>query len=71
MGLKIDAQQQGGGGGGDVITYNLIAGAADGVAVLGEKAVLCLEPLAGGDGGTVGSSQGCGCALCAVGSGEG
>ena len=42
IGLKIDAQQQGGGSGGDVITYNLIAGTSDGVAVLGEKAVLCL-----------------------------
>ena len=58
MGLKIDAQQQGGGGGGEVVTYDLIAGAADWVAVLGEKAVLCLEPLEGGDGGTVGSSHG-------------
>ena len=71
MGLKIDAQQQGSGGGGEVIANELKAGAADGVAVLGEKAVLCLEPLAGGDGGTVCSSLGCCCALCAVGGGYG
>ena len=71
MGLKIDAQQQGSGGGGDVITYDLIAGASDWVAVIGEKAVLCLEPMECGDGGTVCSSLGCCCALCAVGGGDG
>ena len=37
IGLKIDAQQQGDHGGGDVVADELPAGAADRVAILGEK----------------------------------
>ena len=69
--LIFDAQQQSDNGGGDVVAYELPASALDGVAILGVKLMRGTEPDTGGDGGTVGSSQGCGCALCAVGGGEG
>lgn len=71
MGLILDAQQQSDHGGGYVVADELPAGAADRVAVLGVKLVRGAKPRAGGDGCTACSSQGCGCALCAVGGGEG
>ena len=40
--LVLNTQQHSDNGGGDVVTYDLIAGAEDGVAVLCVKAVLCL-----------------------------
>ena len=71
MRLILDAQQQSGHGGGNVVADELPAGAADGVAILTVKLMRGTEPDTGGNGGTVGSSQGCGCTLCAVGGGEG
>ena len=69
--LILDAQQQSDNGGGDVVADELPASALDGVAILGVKLMRGAKPYTGGNGGTVGSSQGCGCALCAVGGGEG
>ena len=70
-GLILDTQQQSDNGGGIVVADKLPAGAADGVAILGGELMRGTEPDAGGDGGTVCSSQGCGCTLCDVGGGEG
>lgn len=70
-GLILDTQQQGDHGGGDVVADELPAGAADRVAILCVKLMRGTEPDAGGNGGTVCSSQGCGCTLCAVDGGEG
>ena len=69
--LVLDTQQKGDHGGGDVVANKLPAGALDGVAILAIELMRGTEPDTGGEGGTVGSSQGCGCALCAVGGGEG
>ena len=70
MALILDTQQQGDHGGGDVVADELPAGALDGVAILAVKLMRGAEPDTGGEGGTVDSSQGCGCALCAVCGGE-
>lgn len=69
--LILDTQQQGDHGGGDVVADKLPAGALNWVAILGVKLVRGTEPDTDGDCCTVGSSQGCGCALCAVSGGEG
>ena len=69
--LVLNTQQQSDNGGGDIVADELPAGALDWVAILGVKLMRGTEPDTGGDGGTVDSSQGCGCTLCAVGGGEG
>ena len=69
--LIFDAQQQRGNSCGNVVTDELPTGAPDGVAILGIEFMRGTEPDAGGNNYTVGSSQCCGCALCAVGGGEG
>ena len=69
--LILDTQQQSDNSCGKVVANELPAGALDGVAILGIELMRGTEPDAGGNGCTVGSSQGCGCALCAVVGGDG